>query len=323
MRRGQRSTPAGGHRPVLLDEVLAALDRREGGDGRRLHRRLGRPRPRTAAPRRPGGPADRPRPRPGEPAARPRTAGRGGATLRAAPRQLRRLARRPGGRGARRRRTRCWPTWACRACRWTTPSAASPTSATGRSTCAWTARRGRTAAERPGDHPAGRTGRGPARAGRRAGGRARGGPARRRRGSGAAVADNGPGPRAAGSGRARASGGCTRRAASGTCTPPRGPFRRCASSSTASWPTCEQLLRVLPAVLRPGGRAAIISFHSGEDRLVKAAFRDGLRAGVYAEVAAEPIRPSFAERTANPRSRSAKLRWARCTGEQGNRDGIR
>jgi 16S rRNA (cytosine1402-N4)-methyltransferase len=73
----------------------------------------------------------------------------------------------------------------------------------------------------------------------------------------------------------------------------------------------EQLLRVLPEYLRPGGRVAIISFHSGEDRLVKAAFREGERAGVYAAVAAEPLRASFEERGANPRSRSAKLRWAR------------
>ncbi len=72
----------------------------------------------------------------------------------------------------------------------------------------------------------------------------------------------------------------------------------------------EQLLRVLPEVLRPGGRAAVISFHSGEDRLVKAAFRAGLAAGVYMCVAPEPVRASFAERMRNPRSRSAKLRWA-------------
>lgn len=71
-----------------------------------------------------------------------------------------------------------------------------------------------------------------------------------------------------------------------------------------------ELLRVLPHCLRPGGRAAIISFHSGEDRLVKAAFRDGLRTGVYVHVSEEPSRASFAERAANPRSRSAKLRWA-------------
>jgi 16S rRNA (cytosine1402-N4)-methyltransferase len=73
----------------------------------------------------------------------------------------------------------------------------------------------------------------------------------------------------------------------------------------------QQLLRVLPAVLRPGGRAAVISFHSGEDRLVKAAFRDGLRGGVYVEGSDDPVRPGFEERTANPRSRSAKLRWVR------------
>ena len=73
----------------------------------------------------------------------------------------------------------------------------------------------------------------------------------------------------------------------------------------------EHLLRVLPSLLRPGGRAAIISFHSGEDRLVKAAFRDGQRAGIYSEISPEPLRATFGERTANPRSRSAKLRWAR------------
>ena len=73
----------------------------------------------------------------------------------------------------------------------------------------------------------------------------------------------------------------------------------------------ENLLRVTPACLKPGGRVAIISFHSGEDRLVKAAFRDGLRAGIYDQASPEPIRASYAERGANPRSRSAKLRWAR------------
>lgn len=73
----------------------------------------------------------------------------------------------------------------------------------------------------------------------------------------------------------------------------------------------QQLLRVLPSVLKPGGTAAIISFHSGEDRLIKAAFRDGVRAGVYAAAADDPERPAEAEKAANPRSRSAKLRWAR------------
>jgi 16S rRNA (cytosine1402-N4)-methyltransferase len=72
----------------------------------------------------------------------------------------------------------------------------------------------------------------------------------------------------------------------------------------------QQLLRVLPDVLRPGGRAAVISFHSGEDRLVKAAFRDGARTSLYERVAEEPVRPSWQERQSNPRARSAKLRWA-------------
>lgn len=71
------------------------------------------------------------------------------------------------------------------------------------------------------------------------------------------------------------------------------------------------LLRLLPSILKPGGTAAIISFHSGEDRLVKTAFRDGLRTGVYGAVSDDPVRPTFEERSANPRSRSAKLRWAR------------
>jgi 16S rRNA (cytosine1402-N4)-methyltransferase len=70
------------------------------------------------------------------------------------------------------------------------------------------------------------------------------------------------------------------------------------------------LLRILPRCLHDGGRAALICFHSGEDRLVKSAFRDGLRGGIYEATSKDPIRPAFSERQANPRSRSAKLRWA-------------
>jgi len=73
----------------------------------------------------------------------------------------------------------------------------------------------------------------------------------------------------------------------------------------------QQLLRVLPHVLNPGGTAVVIGFHSGEDRLIKAAFRDGLRTGIYAAISDDPVRPALEERRANPRSRSAKLRWAR------------
>ncbi len=77
----------------------------------------------------------------------------------------------------------------------------------------------------------------------------------------------------------------------------------------------DRLLAVLPDVLRPGGVAAIISFHSGEDRRVKGSFRDGLRSGVYSEVSEEPILADEREQRENPRSRSAKLRWARRAGE--------
>jgi 16S rRNA (cytosine1402-N4)-methyltransferase len=73
----------------------------------------------------------------------------------------------------------------------------------------------------------------------------------------------------------------------------------------------DSLLRLLPACLGPGGRAAILTFHSGEDRRVKKAFEAGLRAGAYAEIAHEVTRPTAAERHANPRSAPAKLRWAR------------
>ncbi len=72
----------------------------------------------------------------------------------------------------------------------------------------------------------------------------------------------------------------------------------------------DTLLRVLPQSLLPGGRVAILTFHSGEDRRVKKSFAAGLRDGVYSAVADEIIRPSAEERNSNPRSASAKLRWA-------------
>ncbi len=72
----------------------------------------------------------------------------------------------------------------------------------------------------------------------------------------------------------------------------------------------DAFLASLPECLKAGGRVAILSFHSGEDRRVKKAFQSGERSGVYASVAAEFMRPSFDEQRANPRSASAKLRWA-------------
>ena len=73
----------------------------------------------------------------------------------------------------------------------------------------------------------------------------------------------------------------------------------------------ETFLRHLPACLNPGGRVAILTFHSGEDRRVKRAFAAGFRDGLYSDISREVIRPSAGERHANPRSAPAKLRWTR------------
>jgi 16S rRNA (cytosine1402-N4)-methyltransferase len=73
----------------------------------------------------------------------------------------------------------------------------------------------------------------------------------------------------------------------------------------------DTFLRNLPFCLNPGGRVAILTFHSGEDRRVKKAFEAGLRDGSYSEIAPAVIRPTPVERNSNPRSASAKLRWAR------------
>ncbi len=71
-----------------------------------------------------------------------------------------------------------------------------------------------------------------------------------------------------------------------------------------------EFLEKLPSALAEGGRVAILSFHSGEDRLVKKSFQRLYRDGVYREIAEEPIRASAEERSTNGRARSAKLRWA-------------
>jgi 16S rRNA (cytosine1402-N4)-methyltransferase len=69
-------------------------------------------------------------------------------------------------------------------------------------------------------------------------------------------------------------------------------------------------LEQLPLFLKSGGRAVILSFHSGEDRRVKKSFLSGFRTGIYKCVAPDPIRPLPAERHDNPRCACAKLRWA-------------
>ena len=72
----------------------------------------------------------------------------------------------------------------------------------------------------------------------------------------------------------------------------------------------EEFLEKLPDALAPGGRVAILSFHSGEDRRVKKSFQRLFREGIYSEVAPDPVRPTVEECSTNPRARSAKLRWA-------------
>ena len=72
----------------------------------------------------------------------------------------------------------------------------------------------------------------------------------------------------------------------------------------------DAFLRVLPACLKPGGRAVILTFHSGEDRRVKKAFQAGLRDGLFSEISENVITAGPEERRLNPRSAPAKLRWA-------------
>lgn len=69
-------------------------------------------------------------------------------------------------------------------------------------------------------------------------------------------------------------------------------------------------LEKLPGILAPGGRAAILTFHSGEDRLVKKSFKQWKKEGIYSEVSEDVIRPSAEECVRNPRARSTKMRWA-------------
>ena len=71
-----------------------------------------------------------------------------------------------------------------------------------------------------------------------------------------------------------------------------------------------EFMEKLPDALKPGGRVAILTFHSGEDKLVKKAFKEGYKAGIYADYAKDVIRPSAQECAQNGRARSTKMRWA-------------
>ncbi len=72
----------------------------------------------------------------------------------------------------------------------------------------------------------------------------------------------------------------------------------------------DAFLDKLPDALAPGGRVAILTFHSGEDRMVKKSFKQLKKAGIYSEISEEVIRPSKEECAKNSRARSTKMRWA-------------
>ena len=71
-----------------------------------------------------------------------------------------------------------------------------------------------------------------------------------------------------------------------------------------------EFMEKLPDALKPGGRVAILTFHSGEDKLVKKALKEGYRAGIYADYSKDVVRPSAQECAQNGRARSTKMRWA-------------
>ena len=71
-----------------------------------------------------------------------------------------------------------------------------------------------------------------------------------------------------------------------------------------------EFMEKLPGALKPGGRAAILTFHSGEDKLVKKALKAGYKAGIYSDYSKDVIRPSVQECAQNGRARSTKMRWA-------------
>lgn len=92
--------------------------------------------------------------------------------------------------------------------------------------------------------------------------------------------------------------------------PVRRTFQALRIAVNGEFSSLDALLHALPSCLNAGGRVAILTFHSGEDRRVKHAFQQGLDAGVYSDIARSVLRPAAEERHDNPRSSSAKLRWA-------------
>lgn len=90
----------------------------------------------------------------------------------------------------------------------------------------------------------------------------------------------------------------------------REPFQALRIDVNSEFEVLEAFLEKLPQVLNKGGRVAILTFHSGEDRLVKKSFQRFFREGIYSEIAKDVIRPSAEECSRNSRARSTKMRWA-------------
>ena len=93
-------------------------------------------------------------------------------------------------------------------------------------------------------------------------------------------------------------------------------FQALRSDVNSEFEVLEAFLDKLPGALAPSGRVAVLTFHSGEDRMVKKAFKQWKKQGVFCEISDEVIRPSAKECRQNPRARSTKLRWAVKTNEQ-------
>ena len=88
------------------------------------------------------------------------------------------------------------------------------------------------------------------------------------------------------------------------------PFQALRIDVNREFEVLYEFMEKLPDALRPGGRVAILTFHSGEDKLVKRALKDGYREGIYSDYAKDVIRPSAQECAQNGRARSTKMRWA-------------
>ena len=91
---------------------------------------------------------------------------------------------------------------------------------------------------------------------------------------------------------------------------PEGTFQALRIDVNSEFEVLDAFLSKLPDILSPNGRVAILTFHSGEDRMVKKYFKMHKKEGIYSDIAEEVIRPSVKECAMNGRAKSTKMRWA-------------